>query len=143
MKKRYTSAHWGSYEISDTPDGPVLKGVSDDPNPSPIGNGWIDASRDTRTRVLKPSIRKSWLETRDRSKRCNDSFVEVDWDTALDLVADELKRVRADHGNEAIYAGSYGWASAGRFHHAQSQMRRFLNLVPIFARLMLALFLSI
>ena len=31
------------------------------------------------------------------------------------------------HGNEAIYGGSYGWASAGRFHHAQSQLHRFLN----------------
>ncbi|NNE87963.1 MAG: molybdopterin-dependent oxidoreductase [Silicimonas sp.] len=130
MNRRYTSAHWGTYEITDTPDGPVLKSVSDDPSPSSIGNGWVDASRDTRTRVLKPAIRKSWLASRDRGKRCsNDSFVEVDWDTALDLVAGELKRVRADHGNEAIYAGSYGWASAGRFHHAQSQMRRFLNLI--------------
>src|SRR4029077_20386790 len=24
--------------------------------------------------------------------------------------------------------GSYGWASAGRFHHAQSQVHRFLNI---------------
>jgi biotin/methionine sulfoxide reductase len=27
-----------------------------------------------------------------------------------------------------VYGGSYGWASAGRFHHAQSQLHRFLNL---------------
>ena len=27
----------------------------------------------------------------------------------------------------AVYGGSYGWASAGRFHHAQSQVHRFLN----------------
>jgi biotin/methionine sulfoxide reductase len=26
------------------------------------------------------------------------------------------------------FAGSYGWGSAGRFHHAQSRLRRFLNL---------------
>jgi hypothetical protein len=25
------------------------------------------------------------------------------------------------------YGGSYGWASAGRFHHAQSQLHRFLQ----------------
>jgi biotin/methionine sulfoxide reductase len=31
------------------------------------------------------------------------------------------------HGNESIFAGSYGWASAGRFDHAQSQLRRFFN----------------
>ena len=129
MTKRFTSAHWGTYEITETPDGPALKGVKGDPAPSPIGKGWIDASRDTRTRILKPAIRKGWLESRDRTNRCNDSFVEVSWDTALDLVAEELKRVRDTYGNKAIYAGSYGWASAGRFHHAQSQMRRFLNLI--------------
>ena len=33
------------------------------------------------------------------------------------------------HGNEAIFGGSYGWASAGRFHHAQSQLHRFLDLL--------------
>ncbi|MDX1402655.1 MAG: molybdopterin-dependent oxidoreductase, partial [Kiloniellales bacterium] len=36
-------------------------------------------------------------------------------------------RVKETFGNEAIFAGSYGWASAGRFHHAQSQVHRFLN----------------
>ncbi|WP_373320364.1 molybdopterin-dependent oxidoreductase [Virgisporangium aurantiacum] len=57
-----------------------------------------------------------------------DEFVELDWDEVLDLLAAELRRVRAEHGNEAIFGGSYGWASAGRFHHAQSQLHRFLNL---------------
>ncbi len=33
------------------------------------------------------------------------------------------------HGNQAIFGGSYGWASAGRFHHAQSHLKRFLNLL--------------
>jgi biotin/methionine sulfoxide reductase len=55
--------------------------------------------------------------------------VEVEWNVALDLVAGELKRVMAAFGNGAIYGGSYGWASAGRFHHAKSQLRRFLNVV--------------
>jgi biotin/methionine sulfoxide reductase len=52
----------------------------------------------------------------------------VEWDVALDLVAAELDRVRTENGSQAIFGGSYGWASAGRFHHAQSQLRRFLNL---------------
>ncbi len=40
-----------------------------------------------------------------------------------------MRRVVDTHGNEAIYGGSYGWASAGRFHHAQSQVHRFLKLL--------------
>ena len=30
-------------------------------------------------------------------------------------------------GNSSIFAGSYEWSNAGRFHHAQSQLKRFLN----------------
>jgi biotin/methionine sulfoxide reductase len=29
----------------------------------------------------------------------------------------------------AIFGGSYGWGSAGRFHHPQSQLHRFLNCI--------------
>src|SRR5581483_2204280 len=61
-------------------------------------------------------------------RRGHDPFVEVSWDEALDLLAAELVRVREASGNEAIFGGSYGWASAGRFHHAQSQLKRFLGL---------------
>ncbi len=50
------------------------------------------------------------------------------------LVAQELTRIRESHGNQAIYAGSYGWASAARFHHAQSQLKRFLNTIGGFTR---------
>ncbi|CCF18290.1 Trimethylamine-N-oxide reductase (Cytochrome c) [Pseudorhizobium banfieldiae] len=32
------------------------------------------------------------------------------------------------HGAEGVFGGSYGWSSAGRFHHAQSQIHRFLNI---------------
>ena len=47
----------------------------------------------------------------------------------IQLVANELNRVKSNFGNHTIYAGSYGWASAGRFHHAQSQLKRFLNCI--------------
>ena len=39
----------------------------------------------------------------------------------------ELARVKSEHGNDAIYGGSYGWGSAGRFHHPQGLLHRFLN----------------
>jgi biotin/methionine sulfoxide reductase len=50
----------------------------------------------------------------------------VSWDRALDLLADELTRVKREHGNGAIFGGSYGWSSAGRFHHAKTQLSRLL-----------------
>ena len=44
-----------------------------------------------------------------------------------ELVEEELLRVRETHGNQAIYGGSYGWASAGRLHHSPSLLKRFLG----------------
>ena len=31
-----------------------------------------------------------------------DTFVEVDWDTALDLVADRLADIKSNHGGDAL-----------------------------------------
>ena len=81
-------------------------------------------------------VRQGWLEG---GPGCTDSrgqepFVPISWDMALQLAADELERVRKQHGNTAIYGGSYGWASAGRFHHAQGQIHRFLNLLGGYVR---------
>ena len=53
---------------------------------------------------------------------------------ALDLVAAELERIRSTFSNRAIYAGSYGWGSAGSFHFPQGQLHRFLNLFGGFVR---------
>jgi biotin/methionine sulfoxide reductase len=60
--------------------------------------------------------------------------VEVSWERALTLVAAELERVRGLHGNAAIFGGSYGWSSAGRFHHAVGQLHRFLNVLGGYVR---------
>ena len=82
-------------------------------------------------RIDRPYVRAGWLNSTDgkRDLRGADSWVPVGWDVALDLVRRELEDTIAASGNQAIFAGSYGWASAGRFHHAQSQLHRFLNCV--------------
>lgn len=125
-RRRYTAAHWGSYQFQDGDKD--LTPLSDDPMPSVIGSGWVSAAKNTSSRILRPAIRKGWLEKDGGANRNNDSFIEVSWDEALDATASELSRIRDIHGNGAIFGGSYGWSSAGRFHHAQSQMRRFLAL---------------
>ena len=127
-----TSSHWGTYRVEVT-DGRVtaLRDFEEDPDPSPIGHGIVDVLEGP-TRITTPMVRKSWLEGGPGTageKRGEEDFVAVTWEVANKLVADELNRVRQDFGNQAIYAGSYGWASAGRFHHAQSQLKRFLNCI--------------
>jgi len=128
MSGDLTSSHWGPGVVR-VKDGRI-ESVDDHPNdlaPSQI-NQNIASSLNGAARVLKPAIRSSWLAgDPGKVERGRDTFVEVDWDTALDAIASSLTSVKKRYGNESIFAGSYGWASAGRFHHAQSQLKRFLN----------------
>ncbi|MGI9521299.1 MAG: molybdopterin-dependent oxidoreductase [Hyphomicrobiaceae bacterium] len=122
------SSHWGAFEAV-IEDGMVtdVRPFMHDAKPSPILKSIPEAVHHP-IRVVRPSIREGWLEHRDQNRGA-DRFIEFDWDDALDLVAKELGRVRNSHGNEAIFAGSYGWSSAGRFHHAKTQLQRFMNCI--------------
>ena len=74
-------------------------------------------------------VRRGWLENGPGpdERRGRDEFVPMAWDAILDRLGGELGRVRDEFGPGAVFGGSYGWSSAGRFHHAQSQVHRFLN----------------
>ena len=125
-----SATHWGCYRAD--VDGGRLKRLvphEDDPDPSPLGEALAGAVEGP-CRVGRPMVRAGYLDRRWHSDTCRrgvEPFVPVEWDEALDIAAAALSRVRDLHGNEAIFAGSYGWASAGRFHHAQSQIHRFMN----------------
>ncbi len=124
-----TSAHWGTYRVEVSADGrEVVAADAGDPDAAPAIGNVVDAHRH-RSRVARPSVRRRWLEGGRGTLRGDpaDEYVEVGWDTALDLLAHELERVRSGFGNQAIFGGSYGWGSAGRLHHAQSRLHRFLN----------------
>ncbi|MFF2327485.1 MULTISPECIES: molybdopterin-dependent oxidoreductase [unclassified Streptomyces] len=123
-----TTSHWGAYRVRPGEDGRLdISPYPEDPSPSPLLGNVAGALRHP-TRVRRPAVRRGWLEhgPGPSGQRGREPFVEVGWDEALDLVAAELARVRDTYGNQAVYGGSYGWASAGRFHHAQSQLHRFL-----------------
>lgn len=125
-------SHWGAYTI--LVDGNDIVGIEPfehDPAPSAIIHSvkeWANPER----RVLQPMVRSGWLDKReksDRRGRGNEKFVPVSWDQAFELVGDEITRVAQTFGNQSIFAGSYGWTSCGRFHHASSLLKRTLNLV--------------
>jgi len=135
--EKTTLTHWGAYKAV-LEDGRLvgLCGVESDDDPSPIAGGMID-TLSAPARIASPMVRRGYLEhgvDSDRSGRGQEPFVAVTWDEAEQLVATELDRVRTRHGNEAIFGGCYGWASAGRFHHAQSQVHRFLKLLGGYTR---------
>lgn len=124
---RYPSlAHWGAFTAV-VEDGKLIdcEPFAHDPQPSPMLK-TIASMVYGDTRIRAPYVREGWLKHRDRNRGGGDRFIEVPWDEALTLVADELARLRATHGPSAVFGGSYGWSSAGRLHHARTLIRRFL-----------------
>ena len=122
------SSHWGVFSAAW--DGSTLrvKPNPDDPDPNPLIDNLPAALRH-EVRVAAPMVRKGWLERGPGpdAARGSDEYVALSWPQALDLLAAELLRVQEHYGAGAVFGGSYGWSSAGRFHHAQSQVHRFLN----------------
>jgi len=123
------SAHWGVFLAGDDDDGSlIVRPHPSDPDPNPIIHNFPDAL-EHRARVAQPMVRQGWLEDGPGpdARRGRDRFIPMQWDEVLDLLAKELRRVQTAHGAGSVFGGSYGWSSAGRFHHAQSQVHRFLN----------------
>jgi biotin/methionine sulfoxide reductase len=126
-------SHWGAFR-AEVEDGRVVgvRPFEHDPDPSALIEA-IPAGVHSPTRIAAPMVREGWLDAaaaggaRDGAGRGRERFVPVSWDRALDLVAAEIARVKATHGNAAIMGGSQGWGSAGVFHAARGHLHRFLG----------------
>ncbi|MEJ4045425.1 molybdopterin guanine dinucleotide-containing S/N-oxide reductase [Erwinia sp. SLM-02] len=131
LKKFPHLAHWGAFSAV-VENGKLLRcdPFFADQDPSPMLNTIPELVYSDK-RIRQPMVRRSWLKSReksDRTLRGREDFVAVDWETALDLVAEENRRVRDRYGASGIFDGSYGWSSAGRVNHARTLVRRFYNL---------------
>jgi biotin/methionine sulfoxide reductase len=131
-------SHWGAF-LAEVENGRIVgvRPFERDPDPSPMIEAVPDAVY-SKTRVAQPFVREGWLKngpghvsghvSGSGEGRGREPFVPVPWERALDLVAGELTRVKRDHGHDAIMGGSQGWASAGIFHEARGQLRRFMGI---------------
>lgn len=125
--------HWGAARPQvDTGRVLCLAPFETDREPSPLLPATMQ-SLYSELRIRQPMVRSSWLERvagiDHRRGRGRDGYIAVGWSEALDLAAAEIAATIERSGNRAIYAGSYGWASAGRFHHAPSLLHRLMNCV--------------
>ncbi|WP_376987252.1 molybdopterin-dependent oxidoreductase [Bosea sp. R86505] len=122
------TSHWGVFSARMRDGALEVRPHPGDPDPNRIIDNFPAALRH-RARIARPMVRRGWLENGPGpdSRRGSDDYVAMSWSEVLDRLGGELRRLRDGPGPQAIFGGSYGWASAGRFHHAQSQIHRFLN----------------
>jgi len=125
------ATHWGGFSAR-VQYGKFVEAIPYSFDPVPKGYldqlpGWVYA----QSRVRYPMVRESFLRKRsaaDPTLRGAEAFVQVSWDVALKLVADELRRVKSQYGAKAIYGGSYGWSCTGTTHKPTTVVKRFLAL---------------
>ena len=131
-KGTLTAAHWGVMRAV-VEDGKFVKALPFEKDPAPV-MPMIEATPSlvySPSRIKYPMVRKGFLEKgheSDTSERGTDNFVRVSWDEALDLVARELKRVKADYGPASFLVGNLGWKSSGRLHNPRASLVRLMHL---------------
>lgn len=130
-----SGCHWGVF-YGKVEDGRATAFVpwEGDPAPSPQLPGVMDSIY-SESRIRYPMVRRAWLKDgpgADPDGRGSGDFVRVSWDKAIELVAGEITRVREKYGQQAVFAGSYGWKSPGKIHNCQTLLRRMMNLTGSF-----------
>lgn len=100
----------------------------------PVPNRLLEAMPDrlyNRARIKAPMVRADFLKNREKSDhtdRGHGNFVEVSWDDALKLVADEIKRVKDRYGNIALHRGKSSWATNhAHLHRTEPMLIRFFS----------------
>ncbi|HTN34157.1 MAG TPA: molybdopterin-dependent oxidoreductase, partial [Marinobacter sp.] len=130
-----SGSHWGVFKgVVEDGRAVEFKPWAGDPHPSPMLEGIRDSIY-SPSRIRYPMVRRAWLENgpgADPDGRGEGDFVRVSWDKAIELIANEITRVRKDHGPHSIFAGSYGWKSPGKLHNCQTLLQRMLNLTGTF-----------
>lgn len=121
------ATHFGPF-IAKVKDGKFVDVLPSphDKNPSIMMKSMIDRVY-TDSRVKYPCVRKSFLEGKNAPElRGKEPFVRVDWETALNLVAEKIKSTP----KENIYNAAYGgWGHVGRLHNSNIVTGRFFNIV--------------
>ena len=113
-------------------DGQIVQVMADNTGDEDLGTQQIRAcvrGRSIRHRIYNPDRLKTPLKRKPGTKRGDGEWVEISWEQALDEIADKMKEIKRDYGNESIYI-QYATGVTG------STIRRSSAKASPFARLM-------
>ncbi|MFV0482017.1 MAG: trimethylamine-N-oxide reductase TorA [Campylobacteraceae bacterium] len=126
-----TGAHWGIIKAT-VKDGKVIS--SKNAVETTIDNPFVKTISDlvyAEDRVRYPMVRKSYLANPDdpkRELRGSEEWVQVSYEKAIKLIANELKKTYKQKGPSGVFAGSYGWFSPGKLHNSRILLQRFMKM---------------
>ena len=90
-------------------DGTVVRVLPDDTGTNDMGSQQVRAcvrGRSIRHRIYNPDRLKKPMKRKDGTKRGEEQWEEISWDQALSEIADKMKAIKKEHGNEAVYINS-------------------------------------
>ncbi|MDT3766641.1 molybdopterin-dependent oxidoreductase [Gleimia hominis] len=96
-------------------DGQVVRVLPDNTGTDELGNQQVRAcprGRSIRHRIYNPDRLKHPLKRKAGTKRGDDQWEEISWDQALTEIAQKMKEIKRDYGNEAFYI-NYGTGVLG------------------------------
>lgn len=116
--------------------GTITRVLPDDVGDDHIGSQRIRAcvrGRSIRHRIYNPDRLKKPLKRKPGTKRGDGEWVEVSWEEALDDIANGIKRLVKEYGNESIYlnygTGTLGASVACSWPPAETPFARLMNLI--------------
>lgn len=118
-------------------DGRVTRVLPDNTgNDEVIGEQSIRAcvrGRSIRHRIYNPDRLKTPLKRKPGTERGAGEWEEISWDQALDEIADKMKQLLAEYGNESVYiqygTGTIGGTIARSWPPVETPFARLMNLI--------------
>ncbi|WP_257182972.1 DMSO/selenate family reductase complex A subunit [Corynebacterium cystitidis] len=117
-------------------DGRVTRVLPEDEGDNEIGSQQIRAcvrGRSIRHRIYNPDRLKTPLKRKPGTERGAGEWEEISWDQALDEIADKMKQLISDYGNESIYlsygTGTIGGTIARSWPPVETPFARLMNLI--------------
>ncbi|WP_297189312.1 DMSO/selenate family reductase complex A subunit [uncultured Corynebacterium sp.] len=117
-------------------DGTITRVLPDNTGDNELGTQQIRAcvrGRSIRHRIYNPDRLKKPLKRKPGTKRGDGEWIEISWDQALDEIADKMKQLIKDYGNESIYinygTGTLGGTIARSWPPAETPFARLMNLI--------------